>query len=382
MNSHRRSVRRALRWPLVVITLFIALSSAPVVAASSTAAASLVVPELLTRVPGSRTMYVVDLVGCQQLQCLRLYRTSVSATNFIAVSLPPLSEVAGILTGDLNRLVFATSNVGYALVGSSEPLTLYKTMDGARTWHRVTIASGRSIVGLSVSAPSIYTVTANCSSSGAKCGDYQLNRSTLNATKWTSSAIPHTPKSQVFDGNFSPNVGAFANEVWISEITHAGSTIFKSHDQGKTFTPLAANKLGSVSGCALTAASATSLWAACPTGMDVSFFHSSDGGATWSIIPSKQFSGTGGGAFDPVSAGLAYLAYGEQGPLDRINSAGRSVTVVGRMVCSSLYSSLEYLSFTDATHGLVLCFPGGSWKGERLLRTSDGGVHWTRAPAN
>ncbi len=382
MNSHFGPRRWLRRWSLVTISLLIAFSTAPVVAVSSGVAPSLVVPEMLATVPGSRTMYVVDLVGCQQLRCLRLYRTSVSATRFSAVSLPPLSAVSGSLTGDLNRLVFATANVGYALVGANLPWTLYETVDGARTWRPVTIGSGESILGLTVSAPSIYVVTARCSPSGNTCRNYLVSRSTLQAHVWTSTTLPHAGETKVYDGEFSPNVGAYENDVWISEMTHAGSTIFTSHDGGKSFFPITANRLASVSGCAITAASATSLWAECPTGMDESFFHSSDGGATWSNIRSEQFSGTGGGTFDPVSANLAYLAYGEQGPFDRITSGGRSVTVVGRLECSSPYSALQYLSFADETHGLVLCFPGGSWKGERLLRTSDGGVHWTPVPAS
>jgi hypothetical protein len=230
-------------------------------------------------------MYVVDLVGCQQLECLHLYRTDVTATKFSVVALPRLSVVAGVLTGDLDRLIFATSDDGYALVGERYPMTLYKTIDGARSWRRVTTASGRSILGLSVSASSIYAVTANCSASGNRCGDFQLNRSTLKGETWASTAIPHVPRFKVFDGNFSANVGAFGPDVWISEITPAGSTMFESHDQGKTFIPLMDNELASVSGCALTAMSTTSLWASCPTGMEVSFFHSRDGGATWSAIP-------------------------------------------------------------------------------------------------
>ena len=357
------------------------LATVPFATLSSSGAPSVVVPELLAHVPGSRTMYLVDLVGCEDVSCLRLFRTSVSTTSFPAVTLPPLSRVSGSLTGDLDRLVFATANVGYALVGTSFPWTMYKTVDGARTWQRVKIASGKSIVGLTVSAPSIYTVTALCSSIGDNCRDYQVNHSTLNAQGWTSTAMPHPSKTQVGDGDFNPNVGAFGSNVWISEITHAGSTIFTSYDGGKTFAPIAANKLASVSGCAIMAASARSLWAECPTGMMVSFFHSSDGGATWSNISRYEFAGTGGGWFDPVSTTLGYLAYGQQQPFDRITNAGATITNLDKLACAK-YSSLTDLSFSDETHGLVLCSPDGTWASEQLLKTSDGGVHWIHVPAN
>lgn len=363
-----------------MIALLATIGAVPFATLSSSGAPSVVVPEMLAHVPGSRMMYVVDLVGCEDVKCLRLFRTSVSATTFSDVTLPPLSRVSGSLTG-LDRLVFATANVGYALVGAKFPWTLYETVDGARTWQRVKIASRKSIVGLTVSASSMYTVTALCSSIGDNCRDYQVNRSTLNAEGWTSTAMPHPATTQVGDGYFNPNVGAFGDDVWIDEITHAGSTIFTSHDGGRTFVPITANKLASVSGCAITAASARSLWAECPTGMMVSFFHSSDAGETWSNISQYEFAGTGGGAFDPVSTTLAYLAYDQQQPFDRITNVGGKIINLGKLACAK-YSSLADLSFSDETHGLVLCSPDGAWTSAQLLKTSDGGVHWIHVPAN
>jgi hypothetical protein len=337
---------------------------------------------MLVRVPGSQTMYVVDLVKCQQVRCLHLYRTSVLARTYRAVSLPPLSAVAGTPTGDLIRLAFATANEGYALVGRYFSWRLYKTMNGARSWQRVSTPPGRSVVGLTVSASSVYLATANCSGTDNLCRDYQLNRSTLLVHKWTSSTWPHPARTNVTDGEFSPNVGAWGSYVWISEITHAGSTIFTSHDQGRTFIPIRTNSLASVSGCAITAESVRSLWAECPTGMMVSFFHSSDGGVTWTNVPQRPFFGTGGGTFDPVSSSIAYLAYGATQPLVRIFDEGKRATTVGALNCSKVNSSIHELMFDDQDHGLAICLPGDSALRALLLKTVDGGAHWTRVPAN
>ncbi|HVA53928.1 MAG TPA: hypothetical protein VNF05_10505 [Acidimicrobiales bacterium] len=377
MNAPRGPTRSIFR-SLVALGLLIALSVAPVLGASSGTAASLVVPEILARVPGSRTVFMVDLAGCRQLRCLRLYRTSVSASTFSAVSLPPLSAVSGSLTGDLRRLVFATSMVGYALVGESLPARLYETGDGARTWRRVTIGPGESILGLTVSPSSIYVVTAHCSPSGDACRRYLVSRSTLRARAWTSTTLPHAGTSEVYDGEFDPNVGAYGNDLWVSEMTPAGSTIFASHDGGTSYSAIAANKLASVSGCALTAVSRTSLWAQCPTGMMASFFHSGNGGVSWSNVSLLPFAGTGGGAFDPVSATLAYLAYGVSQPFVRVGGSGHHVTTVEKLTCSHGNASIDALVFTDREHGLAICTIPYGTNDSVLLRTTDGGVRWVR----
>ena len=56
--------------------------------------------------------------------------------------------------------------------------------------------------------------------------------------------------------------------------------------------------------------SPTALWAECPTGMLASFFYSGDAGVHWTSVSRYEYSGTGGGAFDPVSSSLAYLDFG------------------------------------------------------------------------
>jgi len=69
--------------------------------------------------------------------------------------------------------------------------------------------------------------------------------------------------------------------------------------------------LGSTAGRALTVTSLVTLWAQCPSGMDVQFYYSADGGARWTLIdPVSQISGTGGAYFDPVSNNLGYLGVG------------------------------------------------------------------------
>jgi len=296
-----------------------------------------VVPEMLARCPVSRTMYVVDLVGCQQLRCLRLYRTSVSATRFSAVSLPPLSAVSGSLTGDLNRLVFATANVGYAVGGANLPGRSTRQWTGPERGGPVTIGSGESILGLTVSAPSIYVVTARCSPSGKHLSE--LSGEPIDVA---SSCLDEHRRclmlceTKVYDESSAPTSAAYENDVWISRDDHAGSTIFTSHDGGSRSFDTANS------------------WPACrvapsppprrrrsgpsaPTGMDESFFTRVTGERV-SNIRSEQFSGTGA-VLSIRSQRPRLPRVRRAGALDRITSGGRSVTVVGRLECSSPYSA-------------------------------------------
>ena len=370
-------------WRAVAIFVFL-MSALPFGVGSQSGAtgeSSLAQPQSLVRVNGSKTMYVLDSVGCAKVLCLRLYRTSVNATSFTRVTVPPIGRVRSTPTGNLDRLLFPTVNVGFALVGEDDPRTLYGTEDGAKSWHKVSVGSGVSILGLTATKSSIIAVTAHCSKVGRRCHDYRVARSPLNPVKWTNTVLPH---GKTIDGylEFDPNVAAYDGRVWLSEQPPGNGTIYYSSNGGVSFHEFAKAALSSVAGCALTATSPTNLWAECPTGMQVSFSHSDDAGKTWRPIPQQQFFGTGGGYFDPVNSDVAYLAYGATQPLVRITEAGQKATTIGTLTCSKVNSSIDALILTDETHGLAICLGGGNANTAQLLRTRDGGATWSRVPAN
>jgi hypothetical protein len=335
-----------------------------------------VTPLLLARALGTRTVYVVGSLKCAQSSCFRLYRTNESASVFSRVATPPITPYSRSSTGNLDKLVFASLRDGYALIGESFPAKLYATSNGARTWHRVRIASKQSILGIAVTTTSLYTVTAQCSTIGAKCHGYRLNRSALAATHWTSRSLPLSIHLKAGYGFFDPTVGAYGSNVWISEIAHGPGVLFTSHNEGKTFATSSSVHLISVAGCAITAISTSSLWAECPTGMQISFAHSSDGGIRWTSISQHQFFGTAGGYFDPVSTNVAYLDYGETPHnLYRLSNAGRTSTSVGELACYKVT-----IEFTSVANGLALCNP--TYNRWLLERTSDGGARWSRVLIN
>ena len=113
--------------------------------------------------------------------------------------------------------------------------------------------------------------------------------------------------------------------------------------------------------------------------MLVAFFHSGDGGVLWNSLPTKEFSGTGGGAFDPLSTTDAYLAYGlvnspGKNNLYRVTNEGRTMTSVGRLPCNSVYG----LVFTSVANGLAACQVSSTQSTDYLLRTSNGGATWRK----
>ena len=85
---------------------------------------------------------------------------------------------------------FANVNDGYAIVGVTDPTALYMTLNGARTWHRVTMGKDVTTLGLTTTANSIIAITGVCSRSGLSCHDYRIARSSFEAQQWTSSTMP------------------------------------------------------------------------------------------------------------------------------------------------------------------------------------------------
>jgi photosystem II stability/assembly factor-like uncharacterized protein len=302
---------------------------------------------------------------------LALRRTNASLDSFVSVTLPRVAPIRGLATGSIGTLTFANIDDGYIIEDVGLATKLYVTNDGARSWHLESPGSGDIVNRLTATATSLYTVTMRCNVSRVTCTDFRLAQSSLNARRWTSTPLPNG--SSHLDGSVGV-VAALGDDVWISELLKTGAILVVSHDDGRTFSTIATPPLGSVSGCFLTPAAGTVLWAECPTGMDVSFFYSKTGGKSWTPIDPAPFSGTGGGAFDPVNGDLAYLAIGlESHDVYRITQDAHHDVVAGTLRCSIVVS----LTFTTGSNGVANCIGIGGTS-EYLVRTNNGGATWSK----
>ncbi len=313
-------------------------------------------------------MYVVATFTCARPLCLESYRTTVSATSYAPVALPPISPLSSSTTGTLSKLVFATASVGYAIVGTGRSSTLYATFDGARTWHRRVVSVPGVIESVAVTTTRIYLEVANCAVTVPYCQNFRFASSPLSADHWASRQIPVSRTSA--EGSFFGPVAARGTDVWVTE-TGSRAFVVHSRNSGRNFTLTASPQLLSVTGCALTVASPTTVWAQCSTGMLKGFWFTSDTAHSWTYVATpKPVSGTGGGFFDPVSGNLAFLARG--GPtneLERVSNHARTVTSVGHLACPDVLSMV----FVDASRGLAAC---EDFTYSFLEVTSDGGATW------
>jgi hypothetical protein len=344
-------------------------------AVASTTATARPLPLMLVRVPSTSLVYVVARTSCASF-CLQLWRTTDDGGAFKLRALPPVEKVQGAPAGNLDELAFANAEDGYAVTGAKRR-TLYATFNGARSWHKEKDPAPQGLSDLTASSGELYAVTSHCAKQkdgNIGCTDYRLLRSPLRSMTWSSSPIPN---GRNYPWDYLGSVAAYGKDVWLTEGAK-WSLIATSRNEGVTFTTSSSRSLGSVAGCGLTSTSSTDLWAQCPTGMQVSFAYSSDGGAHWSTVPTTQFMGTGGGYFDPVSNSLAYLEYGITQPFERVTTEGSHVTVtqVGVLSCSRVNSSIGALVFTNRLDGLSICDPGDIWTAARFERTTDGGTTW------
>ena len=355
MDSPLRRRRIGLSFTSLVLSAIALLSTFVDVSATNatSAPAVLFVPLMLARANSTSTLYVVGSVSCSKLPCLRLYRTHDAVESaidptptFTPVTMPPVGWMAQRATGSLMGLVFATPLIGYALEGSAQPQVLYATFNGAKTWQKVKIPSGDIIVGLTATGDHLYALFENCKKSNNGCVSFRVEHSTLSAQKWSGVNIP----SSALNAGYSAGaIGAFGENVFISEQTNGAALLFVSHNGGVSFTKSTPSKLMSMQGCALTAVSTKELWAECPTGMLVSFLFSNDSGRTWSSLVHHQFGGTSGGFFATAGYDFAYLDVGPNPRnIYRINVGARREHTIGELACPSVISAV----FMSVEHGL------------------------------
>jgi len=366
---HSRVVARGAVSFLVVVVAAALFSFAP--STSRAATSEVFSPRLLAPVPHSKTVYLVTQGACGTKRCLTMWRSTDGGRSFARRSVPLIRATNGDPASSLDQLVFANERDGYLAVGPSA-FALYATTNGARSWHEVALPR-KNWHDLVVTPDVLYITTDRCRDHFVICGDYRVWRSSTDGKRW--SALPAlwrtgTAKNESYYG---PSVAAYGNEVWELESAYMATYLWRSSNDGRTFTRYVTPRLGSVAGCTVTPLSAFDLWADCPTGMQVSFVHSSDGGATWSSISQHQFFGTVGGAFAPVTNTVAYLDYGvDSGTpnLYRLTEGGRRATPVGDLQCSQ-----ASLAFSSVADGLAICTR--DYNRFLLVRTTDGGAQWS-----
>jgi hypothetical protein len=359
----------AARFSLTAIAAVTLLASSLVPSSRATTTFS---PRLLARVPGTSTVYLVTTDSCSTF-CLGLFRTT-NDGGFEARTAPPVTSVKGSPMGSLDRVVFANDDDGFAVVGE-ELTTLYATTNGARSWHRVSTMPARRWYGLVVTSSAVLVTSERCTHHGDSCGDFEVWRKPLEATHWTELSPLWKTGTGKSDEYYGPSVAAYGEVVWEQETAPMATYLWVSHDYGRTFTRFTTPRLGSVAGCSFTASTSLSMWAQCPTGMEVSFSHSSDNGIRWTPVSQHQFADTAGGDFDPVSSQVAYLDYG--GPtkppnLYRLTDGGRRATSVGELDCTEVS-----LAFTSVDKGFAICTRNDTTY--QLLRTTDGGAEWSNS---
>ena len=251
-------------------------------------------------------------------------------------------------------------------------MSLYVTHDGAGNWHKVPATSGVSFQRITVTGRVVYATMAKCTSFDAGCVDITIAKSALWPIHWTALRLPSIPNNGLNGG--IPEVSADASTVWLSEIENNAEVIWRSTNEGATFHETTEPRMVSINGCGLELITPSEAWAQCPTGMLVSFYYSSDGGAQWESVPQRPFAGTGGGFFAPAWNSTAYIDYGETpNNLYRVDMKNDVSVHMGELTCAATNSPV----FIAGGSGLVVCTSDhGATQSTFLDATNDGGSVW------
>jgi hypothetical protein len=402
---------RGTRGPLTNITLVCALAAAPMAPGGARAGGPLLAsspghavavtiggtasfqPSLLVRVGDTGGIMVLGTNDCNGHLCPQLWQVSGGGRTFTRLALPPGARAPypGLVEG-VGSMVFANGADGYAVAGPGTGAGSYFTSDGARAWRRLPSGLAGSLSDVVATNGSFYGLVSACTSTskGVEYCSYRLGRSPVGEPDWRSAPLPGAER--VLPGYTS--LAAHGTEVWtyINPLkAGAVPVIVKSVDGARFFSGLAFSGLAfselpepelvSVASCGVALMTATTAWVTCPTGMMVSWFRTTDGGhhftAWW------ETAGTGGDAFDPLSATAAYRYTGDVGPgtphlLERTTDGGATFRSVAHLPFSG--GSQVEIAFLDEDHGYVLGWesrPGDVEAGHMaVLFTATGGRHW------
>jgi photosystem II stability/assembly factor-like uncharacterized protein len=377
-RASRRPRRTATVLVNVVSTLVVmALSQMPT-STSGASASSDMNPILLVRAGLSDVDYVLWSTPCNASTCYRLERLSDGGQIGHFVTAPPITSVSGS-SGNLNELVFANTQDGYAVDSSSRGSQLYATLNGGVSWRKAQIRPDQVIDWMAWTSTNFYAVTSKtCAPSQKACNSFALDRSAAASIVWSAMPVPIGPTH----ATQPPEVTAFGSDVWLTgqQQEEPGKALLASSRlYGQGFNVTSVPELMSVNGCALEAMSTTDLWAQCDEGMMAGTVpYSDDGGAHWIVKENGLLGQFHFGVFDPVSDAVAFFVGSRNmNVLYQVTNGAATIKVVGRSPDSAT-PGLSALAFTNFNQGLALSGVLGNSQRRYLYRTENGGRNWTR----
>lgn len=311
--------------------------------------------------------WVLGSVPCRTGRCTSILRTTDGGAGFAAIPAPSLSAAGP--PGASATLRFADRLDGFAFVTGAGGV-FYATHDGGATWRRLALGN---VLAFATGGGNAYAVTARCSSQG--CTGYRFERSPVSADAWSAAATPFAPSGSVVD------LAAHGSSVWLLG-TPAGpqssgsDELARSTDAGRTFVagpgPCAPGLGGQ-----LAPVSASVVWAVCPTGMLAGAWRSTDAGVTFTQLTAPPL--VNSAVLAPASQDTAVIAANGAGSrLLRTTDGGVTWT---RPSTPGARTFWPWIGFTDAEVGAALVQTGydASAKIEIqvLWRTTDGGAGWS-----
>jgi hypothetical protein len=283
----------------------------------------------------TKTWWLLGSAPCSSPPCTSILRTNDAGHTFVGTPAPRTSRVSELRYGN-------------AADGFAYDSELWVTHDAGAQWHQVRL--GGAITEMATANGFAYALVRY----GHK-GAGRLERAPLGSDAWTTLTAAGSAYAGLFAHGADVLVGA-----------DGGGALEVSHDAGVTFTREASPSRGLP--CDFEEPTTGVVWAHCATGTASATWRSIDSGAHFQPVRGPEQPNTG--LFAAASADTAVLGADR---LFRITGGGARYAPVP----TGATTHLQYLGFTDATHGVALGYDGSlTPANERLYYTSNGGASY------
>jgi photosystem II stability/assembly factor-like uncharacterized protein len=312
--------------------------------------------------------WVLGSDDCDGIRCLALKMTSDGGKTFTSLAAPALAAAPdgrgakGWIAGAIR---FGNSTMGWSLGGAGPESYFFQTTDGGKSWSRVTSIPGKVLDLVAADGKAWAVVLLSPENSTTQRFAIYSTPYGNSAQKWSLVALPlkdlggNAPSIVVQNGIVTilasgPSQASARDHVLIAK---AGSGF--TDYQGPCSRDLGGRLSNSVK----------AIWAVCPTGMMAGLYVSTDRGATWQAQKNsvELANSVAVGAIDDQHAMVmtpdGLLRVGADG------SSQKTDAPVGDAV------NAEFIGFTNESTGFAIIDEQGGTS--RLLRTIDGGLHWS-----